>query len=63
MEDRVDRADFVLVVCTETYRRRFLGREDPETGKGVDWEGSLITSDLYQGSTDPCGIELIRPKF
>jgi hypothetical protein len=48
MEDQLDSSEFVLVICTETYRRRFLGREEPDNkGKGADWEGSLITSELY----------------
>jgi hypothetical protein len=46
MVNQLDAADFVLVVCTETYYRRFRGREVPGKGKGVDWEGALITSDL-----------------
>jgi tetratricopeptide (TPR) repeat protein len=37
----------VLVVCTETYYRRFRGHEVPGKGKGVDWEGALITQELY----------------
>ncbi len=47
MLDQLDTADFVLVVCTETYYRRFRGKEVPGKGKGVDWEGSLITQELY----------------
>jgi tetratricopeptide (TPR) repeat protein len=47
MMNQLDAAGYVLVVCTETYYRRFRGREVPGKGKGVDWEGALITSDLY----------------
>ena len=47
MLDQLDAADFVLVVCTETYYRRFRGHEEPGKGKGVDWEGALITQGLY----------------
>ena len=47
MLDQLDAAEFVLVVCTETYYRRFRGLEKPGIGKGVDWEGALITSELY----------------
>jgi len=47
MLDQLDAADAVLVVCTETYYRRFRGHEQPGTGKGVDWEGALITQELY----------------
>jgi hypothetical protein len=48
MLDQLDAADFVLVICTETYYRRFRGHEVPGKGKGVDWEGALITQELYQ---------------
>ena len=47
MLDQLDAADFVLVVCTETYHRRFRGDEVPDKGKGADWEGALITQELY----------------
>ena len=47
MEDQLDSSEFVLVICTETYRQRFLGREEPNKGKGADWEGSLITLEMY----------------
>jgi len=47
MLNQLDEADFVLVVCTETYYRRFRGHEAPGKGKGVDWEGALITQELY----------------
>jgi hypothetical protein len=52
MEDQLDSSEFVLVICTETYRQRFLGREEPNKGKGADWEGSLITSELYHTRSD-----------
>jgi hypothetical protein len=47
MLDRLDWAEFVLVVCTETYYRRFRGQEEPSKGKGADWEGNLITLEIY----------------
>ena len=47
MLNQLDVADYVLIVCTETYYRRFRGHEVPEKGKGVDWEGALITQELY----------------
>jgi hypothetical protein len=52
MEEQLDWAQFVLVICTETYHRRFLGREEPDRGKGADWEGSLITLELYHARSD-----------
>jgi len=47
MLDQLDAADSVVVVCTETYYRRFRGHEVPGKGKGVDWEGALITQEIY----------------
>jgi hypothetical protein len=40
-------ADFILLVCTETYYRRFCGQGGPGQGRGVDWEGMLVTLELY----------------
>jgi len=47
MLDQLDWAEFVLVICTATYYRRFRGLEVPGLGKGVDWEGAIITQALY----------------
>ncbi len=47
MLDRLDEANFVLVICTETYYKRFRGHEVQDQGFGVDWEGMLITTEIY----------------
>lgn len=47
MLNQVEDADYVLVACTETYERRFRGRELPGKGKGAKWEGAVITQQLY----------------
>ena len=47
MLDQLDWADYVLCICTETYYRRFRGYEEPGTGKGADWEGAIITQEIY----------------
>ena len=47
MLNGLDAADRVLVICTPTYYRRFRGHEAPDKGKGVDWEGAIITQALY----------------
>src|SRR2546427_684773 len=47
MLDQLDAADFVLVICTRTYYRRFRGHEQPGKGKGGDWEGAFITQEIY----------------
>ncbi len=47
MSNSMDEATRVLCICTETYYRRFHGHEIPGKGKGVGWEGGIITQDLY----------------
>jgi hypothetical protein len=51
MLNRLDWAEMVLLVCTETYYRRFRGQDEPDKGKGADWEGQLITLDLYDAKS------------
>ncbi len=47
MEHEIRDADFVLLICTPTYRLRFDGRSPPGTGNGVTWEGLLAQQILY----------------
>src|ERR1044072_34029 len=47
MLDQMDKGDSGIVVCTKPYYRRFRGHEEPGKGKGVDWEGALITQEIY----------------
>jgi hypothetical protein len=56
MLNQMEEARFVLFVCTETYHRRFRGRESAGSGRGAKWEGAVITQELYQG-------ELLNTKF
>ena len=48
MERHIDEADFVLLVCTETYFKRVSGHEEPGVGRGVCWEANLIYNELYE---------------
>lgn len=48
MRYRIREADFVLVVCTEPYERRFTGDEETGRGAGAKWEGGIITQELYE---------------
>jgi hypothetical protein len=48
MRDQIERADKVLLVFTETYARRFLGKEAPGKGLGVAFEGVSITQAMYE---------------
>lgn len=47
MLNQVETSDFVLIVCTEQYDRRFRGREEVGRGKGATWEGGVIIQELY----------------
>lgn len=51
MMDQIDWADFALLICTETYYRRFRGHEIPGKGKGADWEGAIITQEIYDSKS------------
>ncbi len=46
MEKAVEKADFVLVVCTPGYLDRYR-LADPAGGRGVAFEGAIITQTLY----------------
>jgi len=45
--NQIEESQFVLVACTETYLRRYRGKEEPGKGKGGNWEGLVITQELY----------------
>ena len=45
-ERQVEKSDFVLVACTETYLRRLKG-EASGIGLGGTWKGHFITQELY----------------
>ncbi|QTR47337.1 TIR domain-containing protein [Thiothrix litoralis] len=46
MKKQIEQAHFVLVVCTPIYLKRFDG-EDPSSGRGVNFEGTIISQVLY----------------
>jgi hypothetical protein len=47
MLNQVDNADFIILICTKTYYRRFRGFDDLGRGRGADYEGAIITNELY----------------
>jgi tetratricopeptide (TPR) repeat protein len=51
MDRHIRTADFILMVCTETYFRRVMGEEEPGKGLGVKWEGNLIYQHIYNVDT------------
>ena len=46
-ERQIEAADFVLMICTESYHRRVGGDEAPGQGLGVVWEARIIRQLLY----------------
>lgn len=45
---QIEDADFVLIVCSSIYHNRYSGRDRKGIGKGVKWEGAIITQELYE---------------
>jgi hypothetical protein len=46
MENQIEQAGYVLIICTPLYLQRFRGL-DPEGGRGVNFEGLIISQTLY----------------
>lgn len=46
MENQLEAAEYVLLVCTENYLKRYRGQETLG-GKGVNFEGIVISQHLY----------------
>jgi tetratricopeptide (TPR) repeat protein len=46
--NQVQESQFVLVVCTAIYKQRYEGKASSGEGKGVKWEGFIITQELYE---------------
>jgi hypothetical protein len=44
-------ANYVLLVCTETYQKRVEHREEKGKGAGVKWEGMLLLNQLYRNES------------
>ena len=56
MAAQIEQADFVLLVCTETYNCRVSMDEEPGKGLGAIWESHLVFQHLYSART-------VNPKF
>ncbi len=50
-EKEIRDAQYVLMICTESYYRRVMGEEKPDIGHGVRWEGHVIYQHLYNTGT------------
>jgi SEFIR domain-containing protein len=60
MRDHIVLADRVLLVFTETYARRFLGKEAPGKGLGVTFEGVIISQALYESGIHNAKFRPVR---
>ncbi|MFC1718952.1 TIR domain-containing protein [Candidatus Poribacteria bacterium] len=47
MDGQIEDSDFILVVCTEIYHGRVIGKEKRGKGLGVKWESTLAYQDIY----------------
>src|ERR1039458_5206618 len=47
MDLQIRESAFVLVVCSEFYLNKLLGKVQPNEGLGVKWEGKLVYQHLY----------------
>lgn len=54
-------ADYVLVVCTPMYLKRFDG-EDIEGGRGVTFEGAIISQTIYDAHCKNKKFIAVHPK-
>jgi hypothetical protein len=53
MIDEVRESDFVLMICTPPYIRRFRANEIDVMSMGRAWEGGVITQEIYQNENRP----------
>lgn len=59
MLNQIEQSDFVLLVCTEKYYRRYRGKEKLGKGKGVVWEGAIISQLIYDQQSNNRFIPVI----
>ena len=52
-------ARYVLLICTELYRKRFLSLEEFGKGRGVKWEAKVIQNILYYEEVNTGFIPII----
>jgi len=51
MESKIRSSKYVLLICTEEYYNRSIGKVDETVGNGVKWEGHLIFQHLYDAGS------------
>jgi tetratricopeptide (TPR) repeat protein len=60
MDDQIELADFVLIICTNTYLERLKGKTLPR-GKGVFWESTLLYQQIYDAGASVRTIPVLLP--
>lgn len=50
--NQIEKADFVLVVCTERYSQLFAGKGETIEGQAANWQGAIITQSIYDSQTN-----------
>jgi hypothetical protein len=55
MERQIQKADYVLCVCSDEYRKRFSDEVESDVGRGVSWEANLIRNALYEAKATNSG--------
>jgi hypothetical protein len=61
MDRNIHNAQYVLIICTEAYFDRVMGKESEGKGLGVKWEGNLIYQHIY--NTDSLNNKFIPVIF
>ena len=58
---RPENSKFVLMICTETYRRRVEDKVPADEGRGVFWEGGIIFTHIYSEKGNTRFIPVLLP--
>jgi tetratricopeptide (TPR) repeat protein len=52
MEEQMNPADYIVVVCSENYSAKVHGKVEKGTGKGVKWESLLSYQQIYDNDSN-----------
>ena len=63
MESEVRQAQFILLICSPTFARRFDGRERPPQGRGVRWEGMLARILMWDETANSQLVPIIMGEY
>lgn len=50
--NRIEEAEFVLVVCTGQYNQLFAGKGKATEGQAANWQGAIITQAIYDSQAN-----------